>query len=441
MAADSLPQYLRRQLHGVTAPLCVALSGGGDSTALLHALAQYAPARTLGLRAIHVNHGLHAHSEPWAQRCRTLCRSLQIPLSVYAVRVDARGEGMEAAARKVRYRALAAQLAKGEWLLTAHHRDDQAETVLLKLLRGAGPQGLAAMRERRPLGQGMLWRPLLALPRALLRAYLETCGLAAIDDPSNADPALARGFLRLHILPALRQHWPQAQRILAHAATLQSAAADFIDSQADSALSRLHQADDSLDAAGWLNLHAALRAPVLERWLHRLGLPAPSGAPRRELERQGATAAADRIPHIRWCGACVRLWRGHLYALREHHDPPPHWRAHWHGEHLDLPSGCGRLSWRADSAEHDYLHRPITPVLQVRLGIQGLRFKPAGDRHTRKLRDLLQQAAVPPWMRRRCPLLFDSHGTLLAVADLWQTDAGKALFEQCGRHPQWQRQA
>ncbi|HET7359963.1 MAG TPA: tRNA lysidine(34) synthetase TilS [Rhodanobacteraceae bacterium] len=416
-----------------SAALCVAFSGGGDSSALLHALAGLPAARARGLRAAHVDHRLHADSARWAAHCRDFCASLQVPLTVTAVTVARdRGHGVEAAAREARYAALAEILGAGETLVLAHHRDDQAETVLLKLLRGAGPEGLGGMRERRPLGAGWLWRPLLELPRSALRAHARAHALGCIEDPSNASPELARSFLRTRILPPLREHWPQADRVLAHAARLNRCASDYLDMQSRAALGALRgEADATLDAGGWLGLHEALRAPVLERWLRGRGLPPPNMAQRAELERQARDAAADRVPRVAWPGAEVRLWRGRLHAFAPAPPPPPGWRATWHGEALELPGG-GRLQWTPLPTAGDAL-----PAIDVRLGESGVRLRPAGDRHTRELRDLFQRAGVPPWRRPRCPLLYDAAGTLLAVADLYRTQAGDALFSACARHPAW----
>ncbi|MEO6927069.1 MAG: tRNA lysidine(34) synthetase TilS, partial [Rhodanobacter sp.] len=161
--SDPLHRHLQAALAATPAtPLAVAFSGGPDSSALLHALAQLPEARQRGLRALHVDHGLHADSPRWAEHCRVFCAALDVACDVLRVQVDrAGGVGLEAAARDARHAALAAQLHDDEWLLFAHHRDDQVETVLLKLLRGAGPDGLGGMRALRPFGRGQLWRPVL----------------------------------------------------------------------------------------------------------------------------------------------------------------------------------------------------------------------------------------------------------------------------------------
>jgi len=411
-------------------PLCVAYSGGPDSTALLHALAQLPSARARGLRAVHIDHGLHAGSAAWSDHCRRFCAGLELPCEVVQVQVDtAGGSGIEAAAREVRYEALGALLHPGEYLLLGHHRDDQAETVLLKLLRGAGPEGLAGMRALRPFAHGQLWRPLLDLPRKTLRAYVQAHQLPCIDDPSNADTRLARNHLRHEILPRLSAHWPQAVDSIIHSSALSRAAADALQTHwlaaADTLLDPL---SGSLDAAGWLALAAALRGPLLDHWLHARQLPAPTTAQRREIERQ-CGARPGQLPCIRWPGAELYLWRGRLWALPPAQPIAETWESTWGGEPLRLPDG-GMLALRDDGAR-------LTNPLQVRLRQGGERIRPAGDAHTRELRALFQHGGVPPWQRVGCPLLYEQD-ELVAVADRWASVRGVALFDQAGSVPQWQ---
>lgn len=413
-----------------TGDLCVAYSGGPDSTALLHALAQLPAARARGLRALHIDHGLHADSAMWAAQTQAFCATLGMPLEIRRVAVarDA-GVGPEAAARHARYAAFAQALQPDEWLLLGHHRDDQVETVLLKLLRGAGPEGLGGMRASRPLGRGQLWRPLLELPRQALREYVQTHRLPCIDDPSNADTAFARNGLRHEILPRLEQHWPQATDSILHSAALCRAAADSLRARWLDALGTLlDPSNGSLDADGWLALDSALREPLLDHWLHARGLPAPSAAQRRQIERQCA-ARAGQQPCVRWRDAELHIWKGRLWARAVRPPIDPHWQAGWQGEPLVLPDG-GRLVLEPE--------RRLAEPLSVRLRHGGERIKPAGDRHTRELRDLFQQIALPPWLRASCPLLY-ADGELIAVADRWQSARGAALFATAGAWPRWTR--
>ena len=425
----TLPDTLHRALdQHPDGPLCVAFSGGPDSTALLHALAALPQARARGLRALHVDHGLHRQSGDWARQARTFCASLSVPCEVREVSVEgAAGEGLEAAARRARYAAFAQSLHTGEWLLLGHHRDDQAETVLLKLLRGAGPEGLGGMRAMRPLGGGMLWRPLLATPRAWLRDYVQAHGLPCIEDPSNADTRLGRNHLRHEIIPRLCRHWPQAVESILHSAALCRAADESLRARWMAAFATTHDpVSGSLDARSWLALDDALRGPLLEHWLHARGLPAPTTAQRRQIERQ-CGARAGQQPCVRWPGAELHIWKGRLWSHAPRSPVDPGWQADWHGEPLALPGG-GELVL-VPSAR-------LEGTLSVRLRQGGERIKRNGDRYTRELRDLFQQVALPPWERERCPLIY-AGDELIAVADLWQTASGAALFDAVSAHPRW----
>ncbi|KAF1009650.1 MAG: tRNA(Ile)-lysidine synthase [Luteibacter sp.] len=425
----TLSAHLIARLDGVAAiPLVVAYSGGPDSTALLHALATL-PSRPT-LRAIHIDHGLHAESGLWAMHCRRFCESLGVPLAVRRVAVDlTTGEGMEAAARHARRAAFVAELAPGERLVLAHHRDDQVETVLLKLLRGAGPEGLGGMRELRPLGAGEQWRPLLDLPRQALLAHVASHALDTVHDPSNDDPRVARAYLRSSVMPALASLWPQAARSIVHSARLCREAADTLEEAWAVDLASLKAADGSLDAAAWLALPPARRAPALDRWLHDAGLEAPTTAQRDALERQVGEASIGRLPIVGWQGTEVRMWRGRLWALRRPRSFSQAWTAPWRGEALDLPGG-GRLA---------LTHGRLPHALTVRYRHGGETLRPVGDRHTRELRDLFQRDGVPPWERPCMPIVVDADDRVLAVADRWLTDEALALFDVAGGRPVWRR--
>ncbi|MBN8734962.1 MAG: tRNA lysidine(34) synthetase TilS [Xanthomonadales bacterium] len=428
---------LRERLRADGPPaLCVAFSGGPDSTALLHALAQLPEARERSLRALHVDHGLHADSRAWAERCMEFCASLNVPTTTVRVEVlDAHGEGIEAAARRARHAAFAEALREGEWLALAHHRDDQVETVLLKLLRGAGPEGLGGMRALRSFARGFLWRPLLDVPRTALRDYVAEHGLPCIDDPANSDPRFARNVLRNELLPRIMRHWPHADASILHAAQRCRAASDFISGEAAAALASIRRADDSLDADGWLALPEALRAETLHLWLRGHGLSTPGDRQYRELETQASTAAEDALPMVAWSGAQVRIWDGRLHAMPSLAALPENWQANWNGAPLALPADCGSLVLETTGSDSTDSVR-VEPPLTVRFRRGGERIKPAGDAHTRELRDLFQQARVPPWLRERCPLVFD-HDELIAVADLWVSERGKVLFASHGAKPHW----
>lgn len=421
-------ETLHRALTGApSGAICVGFSGGLDSTVLLHALAASGAARARGLRALHIDHALHADSAAWAEHCRRFAAALDVPLIVERVAVgDVRGLGLEAAARTARHAAFEAALASGELLALAHHRDDQTETVLLKLLRGAGPEGLAGMRALRACGAGQLWRPLLDMPRDALRAYAHAHDLAFVDDPSNADTRHARNFLRSEVLPLVRRRWPQADAAIAHSARWLAQAAAFLDDAALAALAPLRGVDPAtMRWREWLALPDALRAGALRAWLRDLDLSTPEILHIEQLERQLAQAESDKLPCVAWAGAEIRRYRDHIHAMPPLAEPPHDWRADaWDGSPLDLPAGCGRLSLEPVDADA----RPAGITLTVAFRRGGERLRPAGDRHTRELRDLMQQAGLPPWRRGRVPLV-SLGGTLMMVGDYWLSDDGAAWLE------------
>jgi tRNA(Ile)-lysidine synthase len=434
MTTQTLASELDTALASLPAgAIVVGFSGGMDSSVLLHALAQTGNARQRGLRAVHIDHGLHADSAHWAQHCRDFCAALDVGFETAAASVRrGAGTGLEDAARTARQTAFAATLRPGEILALAHHRDDQAETILLKLLRGAGPEGLGGMRTLRPAHSGYLWRPLLRLPRARLAEYATACKLRWIEDPSNADTHLRRNFLRAEILPRLTQRWADAPAALAHSATWARHAADLIESQSVAALENLRGADPAtLRWRDWLALPDALRDPVLRRWLRSLQLDEPAHLHVAQLERQLGEAAVDKMPCVRWQHSEVRRYRELLYALRPAPALPKQWRVSWNGALLGLPAG-GNLALRTDGRIWP------GPALNVRYRHGGERIKPAGSPHTRELRLLLQEAGMPPWRRAEVPLIYAAN-ELIAVGDLFLNDTARELFAGANASIVWTR--
>jgi len=411
-------------------PLLLAYSGGLDSTVLLHRLAAEPALRARGLRALHVDHGLHPQSGAWAEACAENCVRLGIPLVVQRVAVVERGDGLEAAAREARHAAFAEALAPGELLLTAHHRDDQAETVLLRLLRGAG-DGLAAMRPLRPFAAGWLWRPLLDLPRADLQAYAREHALHWLEDPSNASDRHDRNFLRHRVFPVLAGRWPQAGASLARSAALLATQADLLAGEDRRRLARVQGLDPAtLSVTALMAEPEAWRARLLRAWIAGLGLPPlPADAP-DSIERELLPAAADAEARHAWAGAVIHRWRDLLHAGTDAAPLPADWQARWDGRApLALPTG-GRLAVSPAAA--------FDAPLQVHARRGGERLRLPGRAHHTTLKHALQDLGVPPWERRRLPLLSHPDGSLLAAGDLvvsaslhdWLADRGARLVWQ-----------
>lgn len=305
-------QQLAARLAG-SESLCVGLSGGCDSVVLLHLLSRQP--RQGRLSAIHVHHGLSPNADAWADFCAGLCAQLGIPLQIRPVQVDrTAGLGLEAAARQARYQAFSA--IKADCLLLAHHRGDQAETLLFNLLRGTGIVGAAGMQGERQVGSYRLLRPLLGASRAEIERYALAHGLSWVDDESNRDLSLSRNYLRHEVLTVVSRHFPAAESALAQAAENFAEAGVLLDELAAADwLTVAEQEDARLDA---LRLLSGARLKNLLRYrLRCLGWRVPVAARIDEFARQLCSAGPDRHPELRLPDGVMRAGRGRLCWLAE----------------------------------------------------------------------------------------------------------------------------
>lgn len=398
------------------AGLCVALSGGLDSTVLLAGLAALRDERgALPLRAVHVDHGLHADAALWASHCARQAATCGVPFE--QLQVDAQpgaGESPEAAAREARYSALAARLRTDEALLTAHHADDQLETVLLQWLRGGGLRAIAGMPAASRFAHGWHARPLLGFTRGELHAWARENGLAWLEDPSNTDPRFDRNYLRLEVLPAIRRRWPAAARTVGRVAA-QAAEVMVVESELAGGDLAAVREGSTLSLERLRALPQARQRWVLRAWLRDLGLPVPSAATLAALLHDMEVAAADRVPCVMWPGANVHRYRGRLFAS----PGTPRWSgrdAAWSpGASYDL-GPWGRLQLRPTQGTG--LSRARLPTeLAVVAREAGERFRPAGAAHHRPLRKWLQEHGVLPWLRALVPLVI-ADGEVVAIGDL-----------------------
>lgn len=389
-------------------PVCVGFSGGMDSTALLHAFAASAAVRTTGLRALHVHHGLSADADGWAAHCEAVCARWNVQLDVVRVDVDLRaGLGIEGAARAARHAAFAATLQRGERLALAHHLDDQAETFLLRALRGSGVDGLAAMRSLRSLGAGQIWRPWLAVPRDAIEAYARENALQWIEDPSNLSTQLDRNFLRHWVLPILRDRWPHAASAFARSASLTGDASAALSTRDRDALVLIRDSDNAtLDVAGLLELPAEIRARLLRLWVAELGLPPLPSRGVEAIENGLLHARPDSAAAFAWESAWIRRWRRSLYAGCVN-TPPSAYPATWDGA----------VPLRSDQGDELLLTgaTALPEPVSVTQRIGGERIRLPGRTHRHALKDVLQQFGIPPWLRLRLPLLYAADGELLAA--------------------------
>lgn len=418
----------------------VAYSGGVDSHVLLHALASLRPLPGMEVGAVHVNHGLQADAGHWQAHCLEVCRGLDIPC--IALQVDGRaaaGESPEAAARQARYRALRAWLPPGHCLLTAQHLDDQAETLLLQLLRGSGVRGLAAMPSLVAFGEGHLLRPLLGFPRASLLAYARQHGLQWIEDPSNTDTGLDRNYLRHHILPVLRERWPAMSETLARSAGHCAEAADLLADLGTRDITALAQDNlETLSVAGLQQLPPARRRNALRHWMTLRGGTAPSTAVLSRVNNDILGGRADAEPCVRFGRHELRRYRDRLYLLPLSPEPPTDQVLEWDIDRaLAVPDAGGVLT-ASRACGRGIRRSAVRRSVQVSFRRGGERCRPAGRRHHHALKKLLQEAGVPPWERRRLPLIY-VEGRLAAVSGLWVCEPFSAAPDEAGLVIHWQR--
>jgi len=422
-SATALAEVLRTLPLG-SAPrrLCVALSGGLDSTVLLHALGALRDAGCFErLRAAHVDHALHPDSACWTDACGDFCAALDIPFTPIRVEVArAPNQSPEDAARQARYRALTDTLQSGERLCVAHQADDQLETVLLQLLRGAGPAGLSAMPAAARFGGGWLLRPLLSFRRGALSEYARDQDLNWLEDPSNRDLSLSRNFLRLEILPKVYEQWPGAPSSVGRSARLCAEAQELLAELGAQDLTA-NGSDGKLNTDKLRSLSEPRQRNLIRVWLAQRGIGPPDSRRMGSIVATVVPARNDASPQVRWPGGAVRKYRGRLYALDASQlailDQPPTDRT-WYPPaplELDVGLGCLRIETGHDGGL-DPARLGELPV-QVRFRTGGEVLAPVGSAHRRPLKKLLQEFGIPPWWRDRLPLVF-AHDRLVAVADL-----------------------
>ncbi|WP_237065977.1 tRNA lysidine(34) synthetase TilS [Microbulbifer guangxiensis] len=398
----------------------VALSGGLDSTVLLHLLS----ADGEPVSAVHVHHGLSPNADDWAEHCAELTDSLGVPLLTKPVAVDASG-GVEAGARDARYRVFEQLLQPGDQLLLAHHGDDQVETFFLRLLRGAGPQGLSGMRSNRPLGQGQLLRPLLDVARRDLESYAREHELTWIEDESNLDVRFDRNYLRARVLPLLHERWPLRQRIRRATQNLNESASllrELADSDLQACRHRAERLGESIALDPFHTFSAGRRRNVLRGWTESLGGAWPNAQQLAELEQQLASAEADRLPAVPLGRLVARRFRDRLFLTPVLPEVPEDFSVSWDGRHPLLLPGEGCLGPLPGWPATEY---------SVRFRRGGERARPLERQHSQTLKKLLQEYGLEPWLRERVPLIFEGE-RLLAVGDLflcegWGSEAPEAL--------------
>jgi tRNA(Ile)-lysidine synthase len=378
--------------------LVAGLSGGVDSVVLLDLLLRASKKLRFELAALHVNHQINPAAGRWAAFCRAFCKQRGVAFTAVRVTV-ARGDSLEAAARDARYQAFAALPA--DYVALAHNLDDQAETLMLQLLRGAGAKGLSAM----PVVRNSILRPLLEIPRSEIEAYARSRKLEWIEDDSNADLAFDRNFMRHEVMPVIARRYPAYRKTLLRASRNLAEAAQLLDelAAADAQLT----AGGGLEIAGLRTLSPPRAKNAVRYFLARHGLTMPNAARLDEYvrqllqERQGMRTAIDLGEYE------MRRYANELRIVAKGMVLPRDFRQVWRGEsRLHLPELGGTLMLKKGRGAGISLEQLVAQPVTVRLRQGGERIQPHPQRPRRSLKNLLQETRVPPWLRDRLPLLF-----------------------------------
>lgn len=399
MSLLSATDDLQQSLAGLSSTkLTVAFSGGLDSTVLLvtlQAVMKDMPQHTL--QAVHVHHGLSPNADRWTMHCERVCADLNVPLYVERVTVKQQPRvSLEAAARAARYAALYHHAEAGV-LLTGQHLDDQLETLLLQLKRGAGPAGLAGMAAKQQASADLvLWRPFLTVGREELEAFARKQGLTWIEDESNQDVRFDRNFLRHEVLPALHARWPGFAVAASRSARMCAQQQALLEEISAEKLQTLSGAKGTLHVEGLRELSVPWQHQVVRLWLKRQGALMPSEAQLHQLEAL-VNAREDAQPELKWGAWQVRRYQGALYLLNDGNVGTPdeiEWTVH-------SPLILAHLN-----AELHYNGPLPRQRLHIRFGNFSARFTPQGRSHSKPLKQWFKEWKVPPWERERVAQIY-----------------------------------
>lgn len=390
--------------HASNGKVVIAYSGGLDSHVLLHLLAR---TPELSIRAIHIHHGLQKIADSWVSHCQTICKALDVPLEIaYLNLTPKKGESIEAIAREGRYQALKDSLKTDETLVTAQHSNDQSETLLLQLFRGAGVQGLAAMPKLCEFSSGKHARPLLSATRQELEAYAEKHQLHYIEDPSNQDTSFDRNYLRKQILPQLRKRWLGLDKALSRAASIQGETKALLDEIAAEDLATVQNNkskinSNTLQIKKLLMFSSNRQRLILRYWINQSGFKYPSEKKLQHIFSDVINARADAIPLVEWQDAQIRRYKNQLYIMPPLSEHDPSQTFDWDGI-TPLYIASLDLTLQADDLTLTTKNQAVT-----------IRFRQGGEKlfdRKRKqsisLKNYLSEAEVPPWLRSRAPLVY-----------------------------------
>ncbi|PCJ47861.1 MAG: tRNA lysidine(34) synthetase TilS [Gammaproteobacteria bacterium] len=405
---DTLIAFLTNAKSAGCCRITVAYSGGIDSHVLLSQLHLLNKSNdAIALDAIYINHNLQPLAAEWGLHCETVCHSLDIPFK--QINVQARpekGESPEEKARDARYAAFESEMQSNHWLLTAQHQEDQAETLLLQLLRGSGAAGLAAMPFRRKLGKGEHVRPLLDISKAEIEKFASQQNLSWVEDPTNLDQSIARNYLRKSIFPVLKVKWSETARMLSRSANWLAEASTMMTEIAEEDLQACYHDKQSLNIHALNKFSAVRQKNILRHWFHKKGLKRPGQEKLGILFDQIINAREDASPELNWQGVTLRRYQNRLYVLGKICEIDSDWQMSWDLKSpLELPTGWASLN-SCEVIGKGLDKRLTSENLVVKIRKGGETCHPSERSHSRSLKKLFQEYSIPPWQRDRWPLIY-----------------------------------
>lgn len=435
-----MPQHLITKLHRTlhqhqleNASFLLAYSGGLDSTVLLSLFAQLKQLTQFKLQAIHIHHGLSPNADHWAKHCQQQCCQLNIPLIIEKIQLNSQNN-IEQAARISRYRAIKPHLQPDTLLVTAHHLNDQSETLLLALKRGSGIKGMAAMQLRSELWQMPIFRPLLDCSRQQLEKYAQMQHLRWIEDESNQDNHYDRNFLRNQILPKLRQRWPAIDRTLHRSAQQCYEQQQLLEELLLPLFKQHYRTDDhTLNITGFEHYSRPKQHFLLRLWLEQLNISMPSQTQLNELIDRLIFAAHDSQPQLQLHEYVIRRYQKRLYLTANYADLSSHIIEVKFEQLLSLPDQLGTIYfepqtqginviWQQTDQQRQFLlpFPKNTEKIEIHFTYSG-KVRLADNRANQDIKKIWQHAGIPPWQRQRTPLVFYANTLIAALGVFIQT--------------------
>jgi len=417
----------------------IAYSGGLDSHVLLHVLVSIQNKIKPKLVAVHINHGISKDADLWVKHCQKICEDYEIEFQTFSVDLSHKSDkGTEAFAREKRYEVLGNLINSHDLLFTAHHMDDQLETILLQLMRGAGPDGLVGMPQVREFSKGNLVRPFLDYSREELHDYALSESLRWVDDESNKSNKYDRNFLRNTIIPELITRWPGALKTVQRAAKHQAEARSLINEISRSDLEVVCESKyTKVDISKFDNLSNIRKKNVLRAWIKKNKLEIPDAQIIEKIITEVVHANTDRNPCVKWKGAEIRRYRGYLYIMKLLPPQDVELTRSWNlEESLKLTSGYLKaVSGTGSGIKKDMLSND---TVEIRYRQGGEQIRPSGRAETHELKKLFQDKGILPWLRDRIPLIYYKD-ELIAVADLWVESEYAATQDEAAWEIIWER--